>query len=138
MGCHRNLYRGLNKMDTTLLITIYEIIGLVFACWAFKCWSPASGNPLLDHIEEDGDMLHWIMDSSVCPLGAIGIRIIIIWSIVFLLLIRFQDQHKFLLYGTRVTLYATSILTIIMNQPLYIRCIPWILFQLEIIRQLTK
>ena len=124
------------SLRTTVLFL--ELPSLLLAMWSFKVIgaSPGSqsgteqfvGSSLLAHKENT------ILDSSVCPLGKFGAFVIFIWSLLLVGLMFELEQEKFYILGwiNMAIITIIFILSLAMNQPLFIRTLPYYFVQIAI------
>jgi len=136
---------NLNEI-TSILIGVYTLLALV----AFKVinFNPLKTNFITRHIHNgysflrheqvNSSFLNIVLNSGVCPFGKFGITVLVIWSIILIsLLLTYKEENKqdvfrylgivnlalFVIYGGA---------TLLMNWPLFVRCIPYLLIQLGV------
>lgn len=96
-------------------------------------------NKFLRHKQEKkGTFWDIVLNSGVCDFGRFGIILLMLWNaiLVFLLIIfnyTYNNQKNKILGSVNLLFFTIySILTFIMNWPLFVRSIPYLLLQLFI------
>ena len=128
----------MNTPSLRVIVSFLELPSLLLAMWSFKVIgsSPSSptgteqfsGSSLLAHKENT------ILDSSVCPLGKFGALVIFIWSLLLVGLMFKLEREKFYLLGwiNMAIISIIFILSLAMNQPLFLRTLPYYFVQIAI------
>lgn len=135
-------------MNTTLIVILIAIY-TVFAMFSFKLVTLGLPSVINDYLYADNKFLRhsqqkhgyfWdiVFNSGVCQFGKFGIIVLIIWSIILSSLLIFYKKDnrntvlKVLGSINLLFFFVYGLLTYMMNWPLFVRCIPYLLIQLTV------
>lgn len=140
------------SVDNLAVISVFIVIYTIYAMFAFKTISISGkievnrnsyyehkNNDFLRHKQYISDNF-WdiVLNSSVCKLGTFGATVLFLWSSLLVgFLLFYQSENRSLVIKILASInliffIVYSGLTYLMNWPLFVRCIPYLLLQFAI------
>ena len=116
----------------TPVYVFLQVLAIGLCVWSFKLdesmfVADKGGDGFIGHQEQGG-----ILGAGVCTFGKIGAWCIIGWIIISMIILNLETNAKVtlcLLFTQAFLIAACVILTVIMNLPLFIRTIPFVVLE---------
>ena len=129
-----NKIEQISRSDALEATTYFflQIPSLVLSGWSFKLHKSlidpdTGGDGLIGHAEGG------ILGAGVCQLGKIGAWIIIVWVLLSTILLYNKVNLIIVIILHSILLSVLTLLTIVLNPPLFFRTLPFITLQIGII-----